>query len=102
MISTIIALLIGSVILALPVYIAAKIVKVNLSGYGWAFIATFLVLIVQTLSGLYISVAIFGLPIAILTSILIFSFTLGTSLPKATLLLMILALMTAIFGFIGR
>src|ERR1035441_4596964 len=91
--SIIIAWLVSTAILAIPVYIAAKIVKVNLNGYGWAFIATFLVLIVQTVAGTFISVAIFGLPIAIFSSILVLSFTLGTSLPKATLILVILAVM---------
>jgi hypothetical protein len=93
--------IIGSAILAVPVYIAAKIVKVNLDGYGWAFIATLLVSIVQTAVANFVPEAIFGLPIAILASILILSVTLGATLPKASLILVILAIMFVIFGFVA-
>src|SRR6266436_2843358 len=91
---------IGSAILAVPVYIAAKIVKVNLDGYSWAFIATLLVSIVQTAVAKLVPEVIFGLPIAILASILILSVTLGATLPKASLILAILAFMFAILGFV--
>jgi hypothetical protein len=92
--------LIGTAILAVPVYIAASMVRVRLDGYGWAFIATFLVLMVQTVLSILIPMALIGFPIAILSSVLVLSFTLGASWPKATLILVILALMAVILGFV--
>jgi hypothetical protein len=100
MIDAIMAWLVGTAILALPVSLAAKITKVRLDGYGWAFIATLLVLIVQTVIGVFISSAIIGLPIAIISSVAIFSLALGASWLKAVLILVILAFMAFALGFV--
>jgi len=98
MINAIISWLIGTAVLAFPVCVAAKLVKANLNSYGWAFIATFLNLVVQTAIAFLIPTPLIGLPLAIISSILLYSLALGTTLPKAALVIVIQA---AIFALIA-
>jgi hypothetical protein len=77
-------ILIFTAILAVPVSIGSKLVVAKLSGYGWAFIATLAAVGLHAATSLFIPNGLAGLSVAAAGSIFIYSYALGTTLPKAT------------------
>lgn len=90
--------LIVSAILAVPVNISAKLLKTNLNGFGFAFIASLLVVALQAALGFFVPTPWIGLPLSIVGSIFIFSVALGTSWPKAAVVFLIVFFTFVILG----
>jgi len=63
---------IGSAIFAIPASIASKLLKANLSGFGWAFIATLLMFIYSAALDYFVDNLYFAIPLMLLGSILIY------------------------------
>lgn len=101
LINIIIGILIGAAILAIPIKIAAKLVKANLAEYGWAFIAALLMLAIEMFVGYLELPGIVALVLAVTCCILAFKVTLGTSVPKAALIFLLMnVLIIALFAIL--